>query len=85
MCSSDLFKRNGFEVRGMPQLVQKLMRYYHPNHTVYLYEAAIFPGVEPLIQHGPLGYLTQVTPTPTATLYIPPASLPPPDVTLGPM
>src|SRR5437016_3392454 len=32
------FKRHGFHVRGMPQLVQKLLQHYRPDHTVYLYE-----------------------------------------------
>ena len=73
------FKRHQFDVRGMPQLVQKLMQLYHPNHTVYLYEASIFPGVEPMIRSGPLGYLPNILPTPSSTLYIPPISAPPPD------
>jgi hypothetical protein len=73
------FKRHGFEIRGMPQLVQKLTRYYPPAHIVYLYEAAIFPGVEPMIQSGPLNYLPHITPTPSSTLYIPPVGAAPPD------
>ena len=74
------FKRHAFDLRGMPQLVHKLLRYYHPNHLVHLYEASIFPGVEPMIQSGPLGYLPYARPAPSSTLYIPPASLPPPDL-----
>jgi hypothetical protein len=68
------FKRHGFAVRGMPQLVRKLMQIYHPAHVVYLYEASIFPGVEPMIRSGP---------TPSSTLYIPPLSTPPPDLMTG--
>ena len=73
------FKRYSFDVRGMPQLVRKLMRYYPPHHIVHLYEAAIFPGVEPVIRSGPLHYLAQIRPMPSSTLYIPPVSAPFPD------
>jgi hypothetical protein len=73
------FKRHGFEIRGMPQLVQKLTQYYPPEHLVYLYEASIFPGVEPMICSGPLGYLPHIAPPPSSTLYVPPVSAPPPD------
>lgn len=75
------FKRNGFDVQGMPQLVRKLMRYYHPYHVVHLYEAALFPGVEPSIRSGPLCNLAGTMPTPSSTLYIPPQSVPVPDET----
>jgi hypothetical protein len=73
------FKRHGFQVRGLPQLVQKLMQYYPPQHTVHLYEASIFPGVEPWIRSGPLHYLPAVQPSASSTLYLPPVSAPPPD------
>jgi hypothetical protein len=73
------FKRHGFQIRGMPQLVQKLTQYYPPEHLVYLYEASIFPGVEPMICSGPLGYLPHIAPPPSSTLYVPPVSVPPPD------
>lgn len=73
------FKRHAFEIRGLPQLAQKLMRYYPPQHVVHLYEAAILPGVEPLILSGPLCYLPYIRPMPSSTLYIPPVSPPVPD------
>ena len=73
------FKRHGFQVRGMPQLVQKLMQYYPPQHVVHLYEAPVFPGVTPLILSGPLWYLPGVQPPMNSTLYIPPVSAAPLD------
>jgi tetrapyrrole (corrin/porphyrin) methylase-like protein len=73
------FKRHAFDLKGMPQLVQKLMRYYPPNHIAYLYETSIFPGVEPMIRSGALADLPFTRPTPSSTLYIPPVSAPPPD------
>ena len=66
------FKRHRFDIRGLPQLVQKLLWYYSPWHTAYLYEAALYPWVEPSIRPGPLGYLPYTAITPSATLYIPP-------------
>ena len=76
------FKRHAFDLKALPQLVQKLMRYYRPDHLAYLYEAAIFPGVEPMIRSGTLGDLQYAKPTPSSTLYIPPVSAPPPDLTV---
>jgi hypothetical protein len=73
------FKRHQFELRGLPQLVGKLLRYYHPQHTVYLYQAAMYPGVEPSIRGGPLAWLPQTMIRPSETLYIPPAMRPLPD------
>ena len=70
------FKRHRFELRGLPQLVAKLMRHYRPDHTVYLYQAAMFPGMEPSIRGGPLAWLSQTAIRPSETLYIPPAGLP---------
>jgi hypothetical protein len=76
------FKRQAFEIRGLPQLTGKLMRYYPPGHTVYLYECALYPGVEPLICPGPLVQLPYAAPTPMSTLYIPPLGAAPPDMSM---
>lgn len=73
------FKRHAFNIRGMPQLVRKLRRFYPAQHYVHLYEAAILPGVEPVIRSGPLEYLAHIRPMPSSTLYIPPVSAPVPD------
>jgi hypothetical protein len=70
------FKRYQFEIRGLPELVGKLLRYYSPWHTAYLYEAPLYPGVEPSIRPGPLGYLPYTKISPSATLYIPPIGPP---------
>ena len=67
------FKAVGYDLSAMPLLVERLMAIYPAAHPMYLYEAAVFHGCEPVIRqitapqltHGPLsaGY----------TLYIPPA------------
>ena len=74
------FKRHQFEVRGMPQLVRKLMQWYQPSHISYLYEAPLYPGVEPSIRPGPLGHLAYTYVSPSSTLYIPPVGTPQPDL-----
>ncbi len=76
------YKRHHYEIRGLAQLTTKLMRHYGPQHSVYLYEAAMFPGVEPLIRSGPLALLPQGAPTPNSTLYVPPPWQPQPDVAI---
>ena len=70
-------------VRGLPQLVQKLCRFYPAQHPVYIYEAALFPGVEPVIRGLPLFALPQAQVTTMSTLYIPPAFQPAPDYSMG--
>jgi hypothetical protein len=67
------FKSTGYDLSAMPLLVEKLLGIYPATHQMYLYEAAVFHGCEPIIRpitaaelaYGPLsaGY----------TLYIPPA------------
>jgi hypothetical protein len=74
------YKRHHYQIRGLTELAGKLIRYFGPHHTVYLYEAAMFPGVEPLIRSGPLALLPHGAPTPNSTLYVPPVWRPQPDL-----
>jgi uncharacterized protein YabN with tetrapyrrole methylase and pyrophosphatase domain len=67
------FKAMGYDLSAMPLLVERLLKIYPATHPMFLYEAAVFHGCEPVIRkitaaelaYGPLsaGY----------TLYIPPA------------
>ena len=41
------YKKYGYDQSAFPLLVERLLGYYPPNHVVYLYEAAIFPGASP--------------------------------------
>ncbi len=66
------FKRYSYNVKGMPQLLQKLYTSYGPYHIAYLYEAPIFPGVEPVIRPVPLYMLPYAGASAISTLYIPP-------------
>ena len=68
------YKARGFDIKGMPQLVQKLcMLGYPPWHPIHIYEAPVFPGVEPVIRPATVWTLPYAGVTPATTLYIPPA------------
>lgn len=73
------YKSHNYELKGLVELTKKLMGVFGAHHTVTLYEAPQFPGVEPLIQSGALHLLAQQTPTPNSTLYIAPISQAIPD------
>jgi uncharacterized protein YabN with tetrapyrrole methylase and pyrophosphatase domain len=68
-----------YDLRGLPQLTRKLLRSYGPSHVVTLYQAAMLPGVEPLVRSGPLYALPNAAPSPDATLYVPPLGAAAPD------
>lgn len=67
------YKRNGYDLSAFPLLLERLLQYYPPTHQVVLYEAAMFPGCEPVILPVPVAALGQVPLTAGYTLYIPPA------------
>lgn len=69
------FKLQAYEIKGMPQLLQKLYSHGYPaTHLVYIYEAPIFPGVEPVVRQIPLYLLPQGGVSAISTLYVPPAT-----------
>jgi hypothetical protein len=74
------YHRHHYRIQGLDQLARKLAALYGPNHQVTLYEAALFPGVEPLVRSGPIYLLPHGTPTPNSTLYVPPFSRAQPDM-----
>lgn len=67
------FKQTGYSNAGLPLLLEKLSEYYRPDHTVFVYEAAVFPGCEPQIRPVPLCQLPATPLSSASTLYIPPA------------
>lgn len=73
------FRTNGYDLSALPILVERLAQTYPPNHVVVLYEAAVHWGCEPVIRPIPLASLAQASPSPLATLYIPPARRADPD------
>jgi tetrapyrrole methylase family protein/MazG family protein len=58
--------------KGIQVLTNYLLGYYPKEHTVILYEAAQYPGVDPIIRQYPLKDLTEATFSGVETLYIPP-------------
>lgn len=77
------FKPYVYDVKGMPQLIQKLYTFYSPYQDVYIYEAPLFPGVEPVIRKVPLYWLPNAGTTAISTLYIPPGAPPRIDLALS--
>src|SRR5207237_3975323 len=62
----------GFEI-----LADRLMRIYGPRHKAIVYEAAIYPIFQPVIQRVPLNRLTKAEITTASLLYVPPSRMAP--------
>ncbi len=60
------------QASGLPVLVERLLADYPATHEVTVYEAAPYPGFEPLIRTVPLSELSAADITPLSTLYVPP-------------
>jgi uncharacterized protein YabN with tetrapyrrole methylase and pyrophosphatase domain len=67
------FKKYGYDLSAMPLLVERLLQYYPAGHVAYVYEAAVFPGCEPVITPLPVSWLGHTALSAASTLYIPPA------------
>ncbi len=76
------FKRGMYDLSALPLLIERLLQYYPPSHVVYLYEAAVFPGCDPIIWPVRVHALGQVPLSAGFTLYIPPAYPSAPDPAL---
>jgi hypothetical protein len=58
--------------RNLPVLARRLREHYPRDHPLVLYEATPFPVGGPRVERLTLGDLADATPTPQATLYVPP-------------
>ncbi len=67
------YQTRQYDTRSMPMLVQRLAQFYPLTHVITVYEAAMFPGVEPIIDQIPLHALAYFPITAAKTLYVPPA------------
>lgn len=76
------YQPHGSKIRGMEPLLQRLMSVYGPYHPVYVYEAAMLPGVEATVRQSPLWALPRAGISPLSTLYVPPGSPPRTDLML---
>jgi uncharacterized protein YabN with tetrapyrrole methylase and pyrophosphatase domain len=79
------YKKIKYDTSAMPLLVQRLSHFYPLSHVITVYEAPMFPGVEPMIAQIPLYSLSGFPITAAMTLYIPPARARVPDPTLLPL
>lgn len=66
------YKSNGYDLGAFPLLIGKLCELYGPQHEVYVYEAAILPGLSPAITRIALSSLTAAYVNAGSTLYVPP-------------
>jgi uncharacterized protein YabN with tetrapyrrole methylase and pyrophosphatase domain len=67
------YKTRMYDIRAMPLLVRKLAKFYPLSHIVTVYEAAMFPGAEPMVARIPLSWLSEFPITAAMTLYVPAA------------
>jgi uncharacterized protein YabN with tetrapyrrole methylase and pyrophosphatase domain len=73
------YKTRRYDLRAFPLLVQRLAEVYPVAHNVTVYEAAIFPGCQPVIKPMPLYLLSENEVTAATTLYVPAARPPSPN------
>ena len=73
------YRRVKYDTRAMPLLVQRLCQFYPLSHIITVYEAPMFPHVEPMIAQIPLYSLSDFPISAAMTLYIPPARIRTPD------
>ena len=62
---------SGTQCSGLPVLVERLLEDYPAEHEVTVYEAAPYPGFEPLVRVVSLADLCEEDVTPLSTLYVP--------------
>jgi len=67
------YQTNGYDLKALPLLVDKLLTLYPPDHEVIVYEGAIFPNCASLINPVSLRDLTSAHLTAASTLYLAPA------------
>ena len=76
------YRRVKYDTRAMPLLVQRLAHFYPLSHIITVYEAPMFPNVEPMTAQIPLYSLSDFPITAAMTLYVPPARIRTPDPTM---
>jgi len=79
------YRRNGYDLRALPLLAQKLMETYPPAHEIVLYEAAIFPNCAPSIARIQLQSLPATPVSAACTVYVPAARPVSPDYRYAPL
>jgi Tetrapyrrole (Corrin/Porphyrin) Methylases len=67
------YKATGYDLSAMPLLIERLLSIYPASHLMYLYQAAISYGCDPIIQPIVAQELAVRPMSAGYTLYIPPA------------
>lgn len=70
------YASRGYDLAALPVLIERLCVTYPQDHVVTVYEAAVYPGCDPVIQRVPLSDLGSARLTSASTLYVPPACAP---------
>lgn len=73
-------KQGSYALPAMPMLVEKLESIYGAGHQMYLYEAAVLPGVPSTIRRIAAADLMTAPLSAAYTLYIPPSRVADPDM-----
>ena len=74
------YEAKGYDLSALHILVERLYEFYSPDHHVFVYEAAIYFGGEPMIKRMPLRALADSEFPTMATLCIPPGQATTPDI-----
>jgi hypothetical protein len=67
------YQTQGYNLKALPLLIDKLLTLYPPDHEVVVYEGAIFPGCASVINPVPLRDLSSTHLSAATTLYLKPA------------
>ncbi len=73
-------KQGSYALPAMPILIEKLERIYGTQHPMYLYDAAVLPGCQPIIRQIVAGQRMSEPLSAAFSLYIPPARTAEPDM-----
>jgi uncharacterized protein YabN with tetrapyrrole methylase and pyrophosphatase domain len=69
-------RQQGYSLSALPLLVEKLLAFYEPQHSIVVYEAATVIGCDAKVVSLPLAALQPTDLTMISTLYVPPARPP---------
>jgi len=76
------FRRHRYNLSALPMLVARLCMTYPAEHKVFLYEAAMFYGCDPVLSELSISELSTAKLEPMTTVYIPPAKRANPNMAL---
>ena len=66
------FRADGYDLRNLEVLTERLLESYPPEHEVVVYQATLYPVCKPTIERLPLSELPRGPVTAMSTLLVPP-------------